>query len=209
MVARISHKHLKFHLGIENAFNGCTKSINSTIEVRDFKTPALFAGNAFYANLRQQICKKNDQRLIAKKHVFFEKILFCFAKYMRQDHRYRNTMATPRLPSAGRGRGRARSVDVDGQQKKYVPIVNTKPVEESLVICLRDTTTENLKNFLSTAERFAASDEEIKKIVSSLFEKCLGERNLAANGGQVAAILISSEKMGSTFRNMFLKKVNT
>jgi hypothetical protein len=78
MVVRISHKHLKFHLGIENAFTGCTKSINSTIEVRDFKTPALFAGNAFYANLRQQICKKNDQRLIAKKARVRENfILFC------------------------------------------------------------------------------------------------------------------------------------
>ena len=81
MVARISHKHLKFHLGIENAFNGCTKSINSTIEVRDFKTPALFAGNAFYANLRQQICNKKRPAVNRKKaraRVFRENfILFC------------------------------------------------------------------------------------------------------------------------------------
>lgn len=129
--------------------------------------------------------------------------------------------------SAGRGRGRARSSASsqnnpggNGHEfKKYVPILSStepkvvnvdtfKPVEESLELCLRKATPENLQSCLSKADEFAITDEKIKKVVSSLFEKCLQERRLAANGGQVAATLISSEKIGPTFRNMFLKKVN-
>ena len=127
--------------------------------------------------------------------------------------------------AAGRGRGRARMLGSminnpgeNGQPiQKYIPINNTqptanvdtfKPVDESLNLCLRETTQDNLKSCLSTTDKFAKTDEEIKKVVSSLFEKCLGDQNLAASGGQVAAILISSEKVGPTFRNIFLKKVN-
>jgi hypothetical protein len=129
--------------------------------------------------------------------------------------------------SAGRGRGRARSSASsqnnpggNGHEfKKYVPILSStepkvvnvdtfKPVEESLELCLRKATPENLQSCLSKADEFAITDEKIKKVVSSLFEKCLQERRLAANGGQVTATLISSEKIGPTFRNMFLKKVN-
>jgi hypothetical protein len=129
--------------------------------------------------------------------------------------------------SAGRGRGRAKSSTSslnnpggNGHEfKKYVPILSStepkvvkyvdtfKPVEESLELCLRKATPENLQSCLSKADEFAITDEKIKKVVSSLFEKCLQERRLAANGGQVAATLISSEKIGPTFRNMFLKKV--
>ena len=128
--------------------------------------------------------------------------------------------------SAGRGRGRAKSSASsqnnpggNGHEfKKYVPILSStepkvvnvdtfKPVEESLELCLRKATPENLQSCLSKADEFAITDEKIKKVVSSLFEKSSKERRLAANGGQVAATLISSEKIGPTFRNMFLKKV--
>ena len=134
-------------------------------------------------------------------------------------------MATSVKISAGRGRGRAKNLlglmnnpGENGQlMKKYSPINNPKPpenvdpfkpVEEAMDLCLRETTPENLQFCLSRTDEFAISDEKIKKVVSLLFDKCLEERRLASSGGQVAAMLTSSEKIGHTFRNMFLIKVS-
>ena len=131
-------------------------------------------------------------------------------------------MATSVKLNAGRGRGRARNllglVNNPGGSgppvTKYVPINAPqqvdpfKPVAEAMDLCLRETTPENLQLCLSRTDEFATSEEKITKVVGLLFDMCLGRRSLAASGGQVAAILTSSEKIGPTFRNMFLRKVN-
>jgi hypothetical protein len=133
------------------------------------------------------------------------------------------TSAAPRS-GGGRGRGRARmlgpATNNPGENglpiKKYMPLDNTpetkvdsfKPVDEALDHCLEETTKDNLQSYLITTEKFAENEERIKKVVTSIFEKCCDRIDLAASGGKVAAILISSKKIGPTFRNLFLKKVN-
>ena len=127
--------------------------------------------------------------------------------------------------SGGRGRGRAKALAAalnnpgeNGKPiQKYVPLNNTskltedvdvfKQIEEAVDLCLRETTPQNLHFCLSKADEFATDDEKIAKVVNTLIEKCLKEKRLAENGGQVAAIFISSHKIGRKFRDIFLQKV--
>lgn len=131
-------------------------------------------------------------------------------------------MDTSTRPSVGRGRGRARNLanalnpGTNGQPK-YAPL-NVKndeeqrveslklAVDESFRVCLAKTTTENIKSCLAKTEEYAKSETLIQNVISSLFEKCLKQRNFAANGGKVVATLFSSAKM-PTFRTLFFNKV--
>lgn len=134
-------------------------------------------------------------------------------------------MASAPRVSGGRGRGRAKNLAMmitrPGENcppvQKYISlnpqaphnvVDSFKSFEKALNLCLREPTQENLQTCLLKTEEYGTSDETVRKVVSSLFEKCLEEQRVAVNGGQVAAVLISSAKIGPTFRNIFLKKVS-
>lgn len=132
------------------------------------------------------------------------------------------------VAAKGRGRGRARQLglllnnpggdtksyqaytSINGQSLKLAEQDATvlKEVVEALDLCLRKTAPENMKSCLSKVEAYASDDERLKSVVRSLFEKCLVNRNMASNGGLVAANVISSSKIGQKFRNVFLKQVS-